>query len=139
MAGLSTCPRFARGRLGGGITLWLSHRPRTTLPGRRRMQRTSGIDHQTELPVQASPSDPVRLGQLFSNPWECIDYGAPASRDRCRHNGRGLQACGMQAETQFLGHMDAFLPFARGRCDRASRPCLGLYIASEIAKGVRRD
>jgi signal transduction histidine kinase len=134
---------FARGRLGGGLTLTRSREPlepalrqvidelQTTHP-----ERVVQADIDLSVPVLA---DRVRVGQLLSNLLgNALAYGAPGEpvRIRASTNGRfELSVCNAGDPIPQATMERLFAPFSRGDV-RASQQGLGLglYIASEIAR-----
>ena len=114
---------FARGRLGGGITLTLSAQPLE--PALQQVVDELQSTHPESIiktdfaltkPVDA---DPVRIGQLFSNLLgNALTYGAGRrARDRDRENGRTVRACRLQrGQSDFSGRDGAaVLPVLAGR------------------------
>jgi signal transduction histidine kinase len=134
---------FARGRLGGGLTLTRSDMPlepvlkqiiaelQAVHPG-----RAIGAEFDLAQPVVA---DSARIGQLFSNlVGNALTYGA---KDKPGHvkattNGRFVLAvCNKGAAIPPATMARLFQPFARGDVRREQQGLgLGLYIASEIAR-----
>ena len=134
---------FARGRLGGGITLTLS-----TLPLEPVLQQI--VDElqsthpesiiKTEFaltePVKA---DPVRIGQLFSNLLgNALIYGVegkPVTVTAKTADQFELAVCNSGDPIAPAAMERLFHPFARGEVRPSKQGLgLGLYIASEIAK-----
>ena len=135
---------FARGRLGGGITLVLSSQPleptlQQVVDELQSTHPESIIKTEFALtkPVHA---DPVRIGQLFSNLLgNALTYGtAGRARDRDRENGRAVRACRVQRRQSDSAGRDgaAVLPRSRAaRCGRASRALVSASTSPrEIAK-----
>jgi phosphoserine phosphatase RsbU/P len=134
---------FARGRLGGGITLVLSQQPleptlQHVIDELQSSYPESIIQAEFDLsePVHA---DPVRIGQLFSNLLgNALTHGDPARPIRVTAKTAGsfeLAICNAGPPIPPAAMDRLFMPFARGEV-RPSREGLGLglYIASEIAK-----
>lgn len=135
---------FARGRLGGGVTLTLSQQPLE--PALRQVVDELQSTHlqsiiQTEYaltrPLQV---DPVRIAQLFSNLLgNALTYGvegAPVTVSaKTSDDEFALVVCNSGNPIAPAAMERLFQPFVRGEV-RPSRQGLGLglYIASEIAK-----
>jgi signal transduction histidine kinase len=134
---------FARGRLGGGLTLERSDTPlepvlkqiiaelQTVHPG-----RAIAAEFHLTQPVVA---DSNRIGQLFSNfVGNALTYGAAGVpvRVKATTNGRfALVVCNKGAPISPATMTRLFQPFARGDVRREQQGLgLGLYIASEIAR-----
>ncbi len=138
---------FARGRLGGGITLTLSQQPlepalRQVVDELQSIHPESIIRTEYALthPLQV---DPVRIAQLVSNLLgNALTYGAegtPVSVSAKTDNDEfALAVCNNGSPIAPAAMERLFQPFARGEV-RPSRHGLGLglYIASEIAKAHR--
>ena len=134
---------FARGRLGGGITLTLSTQPLEPVLWQvvGELQSThpeSKIDMDLALtkPVTA---DPVRIGQLFSNLLgNALTYGVEGKSVTvtARTEDQFELAICNEGNPIAPAAMDRlFYPFARGEVRPSQQGLgLGLYIASEIAK-----
>jgi sigma-B regulation protein RsbU (phosphoserine phosphatase) len=134
---------FARGRLGGGITLVLSSQPieptlQQVIDELQSIHPESIIKAKFDLsePVRA---DPVRIGQLFSNLLgNALTYGTPGEPVTVAAKTEGqfeLSVCnaGDPIQPETMARM--FYPFARGDVRPSKQGLgLGLYIASEIAK-----
>jgi signal transduction histidine kinase len=135
---------FARGRLGGGLTLNRSNDPlepflnqvvaelRSSHPG-----RVIDVQFRLGAPVIC---DPDRVAELFSNLLgNALTYGAPQEPIRVlaatdeRNFELSVANVGAPIPSDALKRL--FQPFTRG-ADRANQQGLGLglYIASEIAK-----
>ena len=134
---------FARGRLGGGITLTLSTQPLAPVLWQvvGELQSThpeSKIDMDLALtkPVTA---DPVRIGQLFSNLLgNALTYGVegkPVTVTARTGDQFELAICNEGNPIAPAAMDRLFYPFARGEVRPSQQGLgLGLYIASEIAK-----
>ena len=134
---------FARGRLGGGITLTLSTQPLEPVLWQvvGELQSThpeSKIDMDLALtkPVTA---DPVRIGQLFSNLLgNALTYGVegkPVTVTARTEDQFELSICNEGNPIAPAAMDRLFYPFARGEVRPSQQGLgLGLYIASEIAK-----
>jgi phosphoserine phosphatase RsbU/P len=134
---------FARGRLGGGITLVLSLQPleptlQQVVDELQSTHPESIIKAEFDLsePVHA---DPVRIGQLFSNLLgNALTYGAPGEPVTVTaRTGEQfeLAVCNAGNPISASAMERLFLPFARGEVRPSQQGLgLGLYIASEIAK-----
>ena len=134
---------FARGRLGGGITLTLSTQPLEPVLWQvvGELQSThpeSKIDMDLALtkPVTA---DPVRIGQLFSNLLgNALTYGVegkPVTVTARTEDQFELAICNEGNPIAPAAMDRLFYPFARGEVRPSQQGLgLGLYIASEIAK-----
>jgi phosphoserine phosphatase RsbU/P len=134
---------FARGRLGGGITLTLSTQPLE--PALRQVvDELQSIHPETIIrtefaltrPVMA---DPVRVGQLFSNLLaNALTYGAagePVTVTAKTQEQLELAVCNAGDPISAAAMERLFHPFARGEVRPSQQGLgLGLYIASEIAK-----
>jgi sigma-B regulation protein RsbU (phosphoserine phosphatase) len=134
---------FARGRLGGGITLRLSAQPlgpalqqvvdelQTTHP-----ETIIETDIALTNPVMA---DPVRIGQLFSNLLgNALTYGTagePVTVIAKAEKQFELAVCNAGNPISAAAMERLFYPFSRGEVRPSQQGLgLGLYIASEIAK-----
>jgi signal transduction histidine kinase len=134
---------FARGRLGGGLTLTRSDAPlepvlrqviaelQATHPGR-------AIDAEFHM-TQPVVADSSRIGQLLSNLLgNALTYGAKGELVgvKATTNGRFVLAvCNKGAPIPAATMTRLFQPFARGDVRREQQGLgLGLYIASEIAR-----
>jgi len=134
---------FARGRLGGGITLTLS-----TLPLEPVLQQV--VDElqsshpesiiRTEFAMtRPVTADPARIAQLFSNLLgNALTYGAagePVTVIAKTEEQFELAVCNTGSPIPEAAMVRLFYPFSRGEV-RPSRQGLGLglFIASEIAK-----
>ena len=134
---------FARGRLGGGMTLTLSAQPleptlQQVIDELQSTHPETIVKSEFALtkPVVA---DPTRIGQLFSNLLgNALTYGPPGepvtvtakTEDQFTlavcNGGNPIPAAAMER---------LFLPFSRGEVRSGQQGLgLGLYIASEIAK-----
>ncbi len=134
---------FARGRLGGGLTLMRSREP--LAPALRQVidelqsthpERVVQADIDLSAPVLA---DRVRIGQLLSNLLgNALAYGAPGEpvRIRASTNGRfELSVCNAGDPIPQATMDRLFSPFSRGEVRENQQGLgLGLYIASEIAR-----
>lgn len=134
---------FARGRLGGGITLTLSTQPlepalQQVIDELQNSHPESIIrsDFSVTRPVAV---DPIRIGQLFSNLLgNALTYGAegqPVTVTVTTDDAFEIAVCNVGDPIPAATMERLFYPFARGE-GRASKQGLGLglYIASEIAK-----
>jgi sigma-B regulation protein RsbU (phosphoserine phosphatase) len=134
---------FARGRLGGGITLTLSAQPlepalqqvvdelQSTHP-----ETIIKTDFALTKPVTA---DPVRIGQLFSNLLgNALTYGTegePVTVIAKTEEQFELAVCNAGKPITAAAMKRLFYPFSRGEVRPSQQGLgLGLYIASEIAK-----
>ena len=134
---------FARGRLGGGITLTLSAQPLepTLQQVVDELQSTHPesiikADFALTKPVHA---DPVRIGQLFSNLLgNALTYGAagePVTVTAKTEEQFELAVCNAGDPIPPAAMERLFYPFSRGEVRPSQQGLgLGLYIASEIAK-----
>jgi phosphoserine phosphatase RsbU/P len=134
---------FARGRLGGGISLMLSSQPlEPTLQQVVDELQSTHPEHiiKTDFamtkPVQA---DPARIGQLFSNLLgNALTYGAPGepvSVIAKTEEQFELAVCNAGDPISADAMERLFSPFSRGEVRPSQQGLgLGLYIASEIAK-----
>ena len=134
---------FARGRLGGGITLTLSAQPlEPTL--RQVVDELQGTHPESIIKVEFAltkpvMADPVRIGQLFSNLLgNALIYGPPgepvtvSARTEERFE---LKICNKGEPIPPAAMERLFYPFSRGEVRPSQQGLgLGLYIASEIAK-----
>jgi sigma-B regulation protein RsbU (phosphoserine phosphatase) len=134
---------FARGRLGGGITLVLSSQPleptlQQVVDELQSIHPESIIktDFALTKPVRA---DPVRIGQLFSNLLgNALTHGATGELVTVTaktENEFALAVCNRGDPILPAAKERLFYPFARGEVRPSKQGLgLGLYIASEIAK-----
>jgi phosphoserine phosphatase RsbU/P len=134
---------FARGRLGGGITLVLSSQPLE--PALQQVVDELQSTHPESIiktdftltkPLRA---DPVRIGQLFSNLLgNALMYGAagePVTVTAKIDDAFELAVCNAGEPIPPAAMERLFSPFARGEVRPSKQGLgLGLYIASEIAK-----
>ena len=134
---------FARGRLGGGITLTLS--AQSLEPALRQVVDELQSTHPESIiktdfaftkPVTA---DPVRIGQLFSNLLgNALIYGfegEPVTVRARTEDQFELEVCNTGNPIAPAAMERLFSPFARGEVRPSQQGLgLGLYIASEIAK-----
>ena len=134
---------FARGRLGGGITLVLSSQPleptlQQVVDELQSVHPESIIktDFALTKPVLA---DPVRIGQLFSNLLgNALTYGVagePVIVTAKTEDQFELAVCNAGNPIPPATMERLFFPFSRGEVRPSKQGLgLGLYIASEIAK-----
>jgi len=134
---------FARGRLGGGITLTLSAQPleptlQQVIDELQSAHPESIIETKFAL-TKPMLADPVRIGQLFSNLLgNALAYGAegaPVTVVAKTEEQFELAVCnnGNPIPPDAMAHL--FSPFSRGEVRPSQKGLgLGLYIASEIAK-----
>ena len=134
---------FARGRLGGGLTLERSDAPlepvlKQIIAELQAVHPGRAIDAEFHLtrPVIADSS---RIGQLLSNLLgNALTYGANGApvRVKATTNGRfALVVCNKGAPIPPATMTRLFQPFARGDVRKEQQGLgLGLYIASEIAR-----
>ena len=138
---------FARGRLGGGFALNLSHEPLT--PALEQVVAELGmgfpdrlIESRFELPGRVT-CDRARIAQLFSNLLgNALTYGKPAAPVRAI---AGVTDGWLELSVANTGEPISpetsarlFSPFARGEVSPNQGGLgLGLYIASEIARAHR--
>jgi phosphoserine phosphatase RsbU/P len=134
---------FARGKLGGGITLTLC-----ALPIEAALQQVvdelqsthPGSIIKTEFALTKSVIfDPVRMGQLLSNLLgNALAYGAtgePVTVIATTEEEFTLVVCNAGNPISAAAMERLFLPFSRGEVRPSQQGLgLGLYIASEIAK-----
>ncbi|MBC8024976.1 MAG: GAF domain-containing sensor histidine kinase [Steroidobacteraceae bacterium] len=138
---------FARGRLGGGFVLNLSHEPLTPALEQVVAELRMGfperpIETRFDLPDAVS-CDRARIAQLFSNLLgNALTYGKPDEPVQalaCAKEG-WLQIDVVNAGDPITPETSArlFSPFARGEVTPNQGGLgLGLYIASEIARAHR--
>ena len=134
---------FARGRLGGGITLTLS--AQSLEPALQQVVDELQSTHPESIiktdfaftkPVTA---DPVRIGQLFANLLgNALTYGTegePVTVTTRTEDQFELEVCNAGNPIAPAAMERLFSPFARGEVRPSQQGLgLGLYIASEIAK-----
>jgi phosphoserine phosphatase RsbU/P len=137
---------FARGRLGGGITLTLSTQPleptlQQVIDELQSAHPESIIKAEFALtkPVLA---DPVRIGQLFSNLLgNALTYGTTGEAvtvSAKTDEQFELAICNKGNPISEAAMERLFYPFSRGEVRPSQQGLgLGLYIASEIAKAHR--
>jgi sigma-B regulation protein RsbU (phosphoserine phosphatase) len=136
---------FARGRLGGGLSLTCSPNAAVqpmllhVVEELRAAWPDRSIEVAFDLPGTLD-CDPVRLGQLFSNLLgNALTHGDRTKPVRCSASDDGttfrLAVANSGAPIPCAAMERLFAPFARGE-DPSDRQGLGLglYIASEIAK-----
>ena len=134
---------FARGRLGGGITLTLSAQPlEPTL--RQVVDELQGTHPESIIKVEFAltkpvMADPVRIGQLFSNLLgNALIYGPPGEPVTVSARTEEqfeLKICNKGEPIPPAAMERLFYPFSRGEVRPSQQGLgLGLYIASEIAK-----
>ena len=135
---------FARGRLGGGITLTLSRQPLE--PALQQVVDELQSAHpesiiRAEYALTAPPQvDPVRIAQLFSNLLgNALIHGAegaPVTVSAKTTDDRfELAVCNSGNPITPAAMERLFQPFSRGEVRPSQQGLgLGLYIASEIAK-----
>jgi signal transduction histidine kinase len=134
---------FARGRLGGGLTLTRSDMPlepvlKQIIAELQAVHPGRAIDAEFDL-AQPVVADSARIGQLFSNlVGNALTYGAKDEpvRVKATTNGRFVLAvCNKGVAIPAATMARLFQPFARGDVRREQQGLgLGLYIASEIAR-----
>ena len=146
---------FARGRLGGGLTLAVSAEPLEPVL-RQILSETQTSSPDRVVRVDVSLSEPVlcdapRIGQLFSNLLgNAITYGAPDQPIRvgARVTGGMLELFVANGGEPIAPEAvsELFHPYFRGKHGlRQHGLGLGLYIAAEIARahggtlGVQSD
>jgi signal transduction histidine kinase len=134
---------FARGRLGGGLTL---QRSSTSLEATLKQViaelQTSNPERIIEAEIRLTKpvdADRIRIGQLFSNLLgNALTYGAANEpvRVTATTDGRFELAVSNKGSPIATEAMDRlFQPFARGEVRPSQQGLgLGLYIASEIAR-----
>lgn len=134
---------FARGRLGGGLTLTLSTLPlepvlRLVVDELQSIHPGTIIrtDFALTRPVTA---DPVRIGQLLSNLLgNALTHGAegtPVTVIAKTEDQFELAVCNAGTPIEAAAMERLFRPFSRGEVRPSQEGLgLGLYIASEIAK-----
>lgn len=134
---------FARGRLGGGITLTLSAQPLE--PTLQQVVDELQSTHPESIIKTAFAltrpviADPVRIGQLFSNLLgNALTYGAtaePVTVTATTEEQFELSVCNAGNPISDVTMERLFQPFSRGDVRPSQQGLgLGLYIASEIAK-----
>jgi sigma-B regulation protein RsbU (phosphoserine phosphatase) len=134
---------FARGRLGGGITLTLSDQPLE--PALQHVVDELQSTHpesliKTEFALTTPfMADPVRIGQLLSNLLgNALTYGAPGAPVTVIAKSEEqfeLSVCNAGSPISAAAMERLFYPFSRGEVRPSQQGLgLGLYIASEIAK-----
>ena len=135
---------FARGRLGGGITLTLSRQPLE--PALQQVVDELQSTHpesiiRAEYALARPPQvDPVRIAQLFSNLLGNAlihgTEGAPVTVSAKTTDDRfELAVCNSGNPITPAAMERLFQPFSRGEVRPSQQGLgLGLYIASEIAK-----
>src|SRR3569623_147775 len=134
---------FARGRLGGGITLTMSAQPigpalQQVVDELQSSHPESIIKTDFEL-TQPVIADPVRIGQLFSNllgnALTYGDKGEPVTVTAKTEDQFELTGCNAGNPIAPAAMERLFYPFSRGKVRPSQQGLgLGLYIASEIAK-----
>ena len=134
---------FARGRLGGGLTLERSDTPlepvlKQIIAELQAVHPGRAVEAEFHL-TQPVVADSNRIGQLFSNlVGNALTYGAAGApvRVKAATNGRfALVVCNKGAPISPATTTRLFQPFARGDVRREQQGLgLGLYIASEIAR-----
>jgi signal transduction histidine kinase len=134
---------FARGRLGGGLTLERSDTPlepvlKQIIAELQAVHPGRAVEAEFHL-TQPVVADSNRIGQLFSNlVGNALTYGAAGApvRVKAATNGRfALVVCNKGAPISPATMALLFQPFARGDVRREQQGLgLGLYIASEIAR-----
>ena len=135
---------FARGRLGGGLTLAVGAEPLEPVL-RQVLSETQTSSPDRVIRVDIALSRPVlcdasRIGQLFSNLLgNAVTHGAPDQpiRVTARIEGATMELSvansGDPIPTEALQHL--FRPFFRGKVRPSQNGLgLGLYIAAEIAR-----
>lgn len=135
---------FARGRLGGGITLTLSQQPLE--PALQQVVDELQSTHPQSI-IRAEYAltsllqvDPVRIAQLFSNLLgNALIYGAEGApvtvSAKTTDDQFELAVCNSGNPITPAAMERLFLPFSRGEVRPSQQGLgLGLYIASEIAK-----
>jgi phosphoserine phosphatase RsbU/P len=134
---------FARGRLGGGITLVLSSQPleptlQQVVDELQSTHPASIIKAEFDL-SETVHADPMRIGQVLSNLLgNALTYGAPGEPVTVTaKTGEQFELVVCNAGPPIPPEAMArlFYPFARGEVRPSKQGLgLGLYIASEIAK-----
>lgn len=134
---------FARGRLGGGLTLVLSLQPlEPTLQqvvGELQSAHPESIIKTDFALTKSVHADPVRIGQLFSNLLgNALTYGVagePVTVVAKTQDHFELAVCNVGNPITPATMERLFSPFSRGEVRPSNQGLgLGLYIASEIAK-----
>jgi phosphoserine phosphatase RsbU/P len=134
---------FARGRLGGGITLELSKQPLE--PALQQVVYEMQSTHpekiiKTEFTMtKPLTADPVRIGQVLSNLLgNALTYGAegePVIVSAKTEEQFELSVSNAGAQIPAAAMERLFHPFSRGEVRPSQQGLgLGLYIASEIVK-----
>ena len=134
---------FARGRLGGGITLMLAYQPlEPTL--QQVVDELQSAHPETIINTDFALTKPVkadagRIGQLFSNLLgNALTHGAagePVTVTAKTEDQFELVVCNTGNPIAPAAMERLFHPFARGEVRPSKQGLgLGLYIASEIAK-----
>jgi phosphoserine phosphatase RsbU/P len=134
---------FARGRLGGGITLTLSSQSlgpalQQVVDELQSTHPEKYIKTQFEL-TKTVRADPVRISQLLSNLLgNALTHGAanePITVTANTEDVFELAVCNAGAPISAAAMGRLFHPFSRGEVESNQKGLgLGLYIASEIAK-----
>jgi sigma-B regulation protein RsbU (phosphoserine phosphatase) len=137
---------FARGRLGGGITVVLSSQPleptlQQVVDELQSTHPESIIKTKFALSKPVS-ADPARIGQLFSNLLgNALTYGVvgePVTVTARTEDQFELAVCNSGNPIPPATIERLFYPFSRGEVRPSQQGLgLGLYIASEIAKAHR--
>ncbi len=139
---------FARGRLGGGLTLASAPDPRLAVIMNQVVDelRTASPARQIETDIEltrAVPCDSGRIGQLLSNLLgNALEHGDPATpirvKARTPEDRFELTVANRGPEIPPHLHAKLFEPFYRAAFT-PQRPGLGLglYISSEIARAHR--
>jgi phosphoserine phosphatase RsbU/P len=134
---------FARGRLGGGISLTLSAQPLEPVlqqvVDELQSSHPESVINTAFAFTKPVIADPVRIGQLFSNLLgNALTYGAkgePVNVVATTEKQFELAVCNRGTPISQAAMERLFLPFARGEVRPSQQGLgLGLYIASEIAK-----
>ncbi|BAT59526.1 bacteriophytochrome [Variibacter gotjawalensis] len=134
---------FARGKLGGGLTLDLSDEPLRPILSQvvaelQMIHPERTIDAKLDL-TDTVIADRFRIGQMFSNLLgNALAYsdGAPVRVEAFTRNGRFVLAVSNTGEAIPQDAIPGlFTPFARGHTRAKTAGLgLGLYIVAEIAK-----
>jgi sigma-B regulation protein RsbU (phosphoserine phosphatase) len=134
---------FARGRLGGGITLVVSSQPleptlQQVVDEMQSIHPESIIKTEFAL-TKPIVADPIRIGQLFSNLLgNALTYGPagePVTVTAKTEEQFELAVCNTGSPISAAAMERLFYPFSRGEVRPSQQGLgLGLYIASEIAK-----
>lgn len=136
---------FARGRLGGGITLERSANTTMEVTLSQVITELQAIWPSRTIDTKFNLTEPVdcdskRIAQLFSNLLgNALTYGradSPVKVDATSENGEFILCVANSGEKIPVSTQERlFQPFSRGKFEKSKEGLgLGLYIASEIAR-----